>query len=116
MIVCALAMLLACGLSSPCRAGSDADKELTSRIEQVLKECGKIKPGATRAKLLQVFKPQGGGLSTGRERTFVHRRCPYIKVDVEFTPAEPKQGVLEERPTDIIRKISRPYLEWMIAD
>ncbi len=109
-------MLLACGFSSLCRAGSDVDKDLTKQIEGILKECNKVKPGATRGELLKVFKPEGGGLSTGRDRTFVHRRCPYIKVDVEFTPSEPKQGVLEERPTDTIRKISRPYLEWMIAD
>jgi hypothetical protein len=37
-------------------------------------------------------------------------------VDVEFTPSEPKQKLLEERPADTVRKISRPYLEWSIMD
>jgi hypothetical protein len=49
-------------------------------------------------------------------RTYVHRRCPYIKVNVEFTLSELKQSVVEERPTDTISKISNLYLGWSIVD
>jgi hypothetical protein len=42
-----------------------------------------IKPGMTREELLKVFATEGG-LSTGLNRTFVSRDCPYFKVDVEF--------------------------------
>jgi hypothetical protein len=69
----------------------------------------------TRAELLKVFDTEGG-LSQAKHRTFVYRGCPEIQVDVDFTLAEPGQGVLEERPTDIISKISQPYLGWYIND
>ena len=52
------------------------------------------------------------GISTASRRTYVHRECPYIKVDVKFAAASPMQ----ELPTDKIVEISRPYLEWSVAD
>ena len=88
---------------------------LTKQISAILTECQKIKPGMTRAELLKVFTTEGG-LSTAAWRTFVYRGCPYIKVDVDFTPSDPKQKMVEERPTDTIRKISKPYLDWSISD
>jgi len=80
-----------------------------------------IKVGMTRADLLKVFTTEGG-LSTGLQRKFVYRDCPYIKVDVEFEPvgrpARDRNGrvTLEEDRRDIITKISQPYLEWSIMD
>jgi hypothetical protein len=75
----------------------------------------------TRAELLNVFTTEGG-LSTGLNRTYVYRKCPYIKVDVEFKPvgrpARDKDGrvTLVEASGDVITKISRPYLEWSVLD
>jgi len=69
----------------------------------------------TRAELLKVFTTEGG-LSTPAWRTFVYRGCPYIKVDDDLTHSEQKQKMVEERPTDTISKISKPYLDWTIAD
>ena len=89
--------------------------DLTKQIFAILAECHKIKPGMPRAELLKVFATEGG-LSTARHRTYVYRGCPYIMIDVEFTPSEPGQNVLEERPTDIISKVSKPYLDWSIID
>jgi hypothetical protein len=87
------------------------DKNLTQQISDILKECESIKPGMTRADLLKVFTTEGG-LSTQTWRTFVHIRCPYIKVDVEFVPNESKQ----ERPSDTVTKISKSYLGWNVVD
>ena len=95
--------------------GTEIDKDLTKQISGILRETGKIIPGTTRAELLKIFTTEGG-ISTAKSRTYVHRRCPYIKVDVEFTLSEPKQSVVEERPTDTISKISKPYLRWSIGD
>ena len=102
---------------SPAASGgsSDIDQDLTNQISATLTECQKIKPGMTRAQLMEVFDTEGG-LSTAKDRTYVYRRCPYIKVDVDFTLSDPKQNVLEERPTDTIIKISKPYLGWGIID
>lgn len=93
----------------------------TEWIAESLKEMQKIKVGMTRADLLKVFTTEGG-LSSGLHRTFVYRECPYIKVDVEFEPvgrpARDTDGrvTLVEADEDVISKISKPYLEWMVID
>ncbi len=84
-------------------------------IQNVLGECQTIKPGMTRAELSKVFDTEGG-LSTARHRTYVFHDCPWIKVDVDFNLSDPNQDVLEERMTDMIAKISKPYLDRSIAD
>jgi hypothetical protein len=80
-----------------------------------------IKPGMTREDLLKVFRTEGG-LSTGLRRTFVSRDCPYFKVDVEFKavarPDRDNAGfvTLVEDNRDVIVKVSKPYLQFTIAD
>jgi hypothetical protein len=110
-----LAALVLCSFAMSSHAGTDVDKNLTKQISDVLTECQKIKPGMTRAELSKVFTTEGG-LSTAKYRRFVYRGCPLIKVDVVFTLSDPKQDNLDERPTDIINTISKPYLELMIGD
>ena len=98
-----------------------AQQQPTEWIAKILKEMEKIKPGMTRADLLKVFTTEGG-LSTGLNRTYVYRECPYIKVDVEFEPvgrpARDAEGrvTLVEADEDVIKKVSKPYLEWSILD
>jgi hypothetical protein len=91
-------------LVAPSRAGDEVDKNLTKQMSDILTEWKKITPGTTRTELLKVFTTEGG-ISTAKHRTFVHRRCPY-----------PKQSIVDERPTDTVSKISKPYLEWSIID
>ena len=106
--------LIALGLfSSSSYAGEEKDEVLTKQLSGILAEWAKITPGTSRAELLKVFTTEGG-ISTPRHQVFVHRRCPYIKVEVEFTLAAPDQKL--EQPTDTVSKISRPYLESPIND
>ena len=92
------------------------DPALSKQIRDLLLESGTLKPGMTRADLLKVFTTEGG-VSTPLQRTYVHRRCQWVKVDVEFAPSGPTQGApLEGRATDTITKISKPYLDWSIID
>ena len=90
-------------------------------VAQALKQMQTIKPGMTRADLLTVFTTEGG-LSTGLQRTFVSRDCPYFKLDVEFEavgqPTHDADGrvTLVEGSRDTIVKISRPYLQFSIVD
>lgn len=96
-------------------------QEHTQWIAKSLQEIQSIKVGMTRADLLRVFTTEGG-LSTGLNRTYVYRECPLIKVDVEFEPVgRPARDVegrvtLSEADEDVIKKISKPYLEWSIVD
>ena len=100
---------------------SPISQRRTEWIAASLREMEQIKVGMTRADLLKVFTTEGG-LSTGLQRKFVYRDCPYIKVDVEFEPvgrpARDRNGrvTLEEDRRDIITKISQQYLEWSIMD
>ena len=70
---------------------------------------------------LKVFTTEGG-LSTGLQRTFVSRDCPYFKVDVEFKAVgrsnrdDGGRVTLVEGNQDTIVKISRPYLQFNIQD
>lgn len=105
-------------LVTPLFAGNDVDQDLTKKISEVLTECKKVKPGMTRAQLLRIFTVEGG-ISTITHRTFVHRRCGYIKVDVEFFPQVPffqRIPKQQERATDVVKEVSKPYLEWCICD
>ena len=96
-------------------------QEQTAWVAQSLKEMQTVKAGMTRADLLKVFTTEGG-LSTGLNRTFVYRKCRLIKVDVEFEPigrpARDDKGrvTLIEANEDVIRKVSKPYLEWGVLD
>lgn len=95
--------------------------EQTEWIANSLNDMQTIKVGMTRTDLLGVFTTEGG-LSTGLNRTYVYRQCPYIKVDVEFEPvgrpARDAEGrvTLIEANEDVIKTISKPYLEWSITD
>ena len=96
-------------------------QEHTEWVAESLKEMQTIKVGMTRADLLKVFTTEGG-LSTGLNRTYVFRGCPLIKVDVEFDPvgrpARDREGrvTLVEENEDVIKKISKPYLDWSVLD
>jgi hypothetical protein len=100
---------------------SRKSEEQTEWVADSLREMRKIKVGMTRGDLLKVFTTEGG-LSTGLNRTYVYRECPYIKVDVEFEPvgrpARDAKGrvTLSEADEDVIKKISKPYLDWVVLD
>ena len=95
--------------------GVNNHRAFTLRLADIMKESQQLKPGATRAELMKLFTTEGG-ISNAKQRTFPHRHCPYIKVDVQFNLTDPKQSVVEERPTDTITRISQPYLAWSIMD
>jgi hypothetical protein len=98
----------------PLPTSSAYDSEAVRWIAASLTDMQGIKVGMTRAEMLKVFMEEGG-ISNRRWRRYVYRKCGYIKVDVEFAPANnpdnPDQS-LEDR----ITKISQPFLEWSIRD
>jgi hypothetical protein len=111
-------MLAVSGLSVQ---SSPNSQEQTEWIVQSLKEMQTVKIGVTRAELLKVFTTEGG-ISTGLNRTYVFRKCQLIKVDVEFEavgrPARDAEGrvTLIEAHEDVIKKVSKPYLDWGVTD
>jgi hypothetical protein len=107
--------------ASPQLSQPEISQDHVTWVAQALKRIQTIKPGMTREALLKVFTTEGG-ISTGLQRTFVSRDCPYFKVDVEFRavgrPDRDRDGrvTLVEGGQDIIVKISRPYLQFSILD
>ncbi len=118
-----VASLFASVVSMPAlsEAGAQGSQQQTEWVANSLKEMQKVKVGMTRADLLKVFTTEGG-LSTGLSRTYVYRECSYIKVDVEFEPVGQRARDTDGRVTpveadeDVIKRISKPYLEWSILD
>jgi hypothetical protein len=94
---------------------SGVDQEHTQWIANALRSIQTIKAGMTRSDLMKVFTTEGGlefRNATTSQRTYVYRKCPYIKVDVKMTITK----IDEDLPTDKIMEISRPYLQWTVAD
>jgi hypothetical protein len=90
------------------------DRNLTEKIDRILRDAQKIKPGMSRADLLTVFTEEGG-VSSRNQRRYVHKKCPYIKINVEFQPVgRPERN--GESPADRIVQISQAFLEWSIMD
>lgn len=99
--------------ASPEPCAQDHEAWLGHALEKMVA----IKPGMTRSDLLKVFKMEGG-LSTALRGTFVSQDCPYCKIDVEFKAArqsDHNNPALEDS-RDTIVKVSRPYLQFAIAD
>lgn len=126
LLVGALAIIAVGGLSSALltrAAGQEpcATADHREWVGDALKKMETIRPGMTRARLLEVFTTEGG-TSTALQRTFISRDCPYFKVDVTFEavgrPSHDNDGrvTLEEDSRDIIVKISQPYLQFSIID
>jgi len=100
------------------RGQEQNELEHTKWIDHVMRSISTIKPGMTRRDLFTVFTGEGG-ISTRTRRRYVYKHCPYIKVEVEFSPANQLGSGREataEDPGDKIVNISRPYLEYSIAD
>ena len=115
----ALSTILLLFLCAAASAQSNSEAEFTRRIADAIRETSTITVGMTRGDLIRVFTVEGG-LSTRAQRTYVFRRCPYIKVDVEFQVEHLRDSEgripLPESDEDVIRRISRPYLAWTISD
>ncbi len=88
------------------------DREHTRWVEHVMRAISAIKPGMARKDIARVVSADGG-LSTRSEGRFVYKHCPYIKVDIQFSPIDERAN---ESPDDKIVKISRPYLDYSISD
>jgi hypothetical protein len=105
----------------PKQAQGDCSQSHTEWVAQALKRMQTIETGMTRKTLLTVFTTEGG-ISTALQRTYVSRDCPYFKVNVEFKAVrrtdrdKDDRAWMEEKDDDILLKISRPYLQFSIAD
>ena len=100
---------------------SRLDEEAAKWLGDAFLEIETVKVGMTRDQLSALFATEGG-LFNGLRRTYVYRRCPMIKIDVEFEPVGRPSRDAEGRVTmvesdqDLIKNISRPYLARQVTD
>ena len=115
-LICILSAIVVLGIVAvPARAETTNDTEFVRKIVEVFRDCQKIKPGMTRAEFikLQMFDQDWGPLSPADDKafkqhtTFQYRSCALIKVDVDFGAT----GSKEVQPTDVITKVSMPYID-----
>jgi hypothetical protein len=100
--------------ASPARDDAEAAKRI-EWVEKSLKEMQTVKAGMTRGDLLKVFTEEGGP-STRTQQTYAYRGCQYFKVDVRFEPVGARAATAPYPPGDKIVNISKPYLDWGVAD
>ena len=113
-IIFAIALMLT-ATSFAAKQTTENSEEHTKWIASVIDSIQTIKPGMTREELLKIFTTEGG-LSHRRQRTYVYKQCPYIKVRVDFEAAANPHDALTEMPEDRIVKISVPFLQYGVAD
>jgi hypothetical protein len=97
------------------RADTASDRDFTTRLVEIFRDCQKVKPGMTRAEFvkLAMFDEDTGPLhvvndSAFRQHTtFEYRANTLIKIDVDFSPSDST----EARPTDVIAKVSLPFID-----
>jgi hypothetical protein len=110
-----------CGRGTRAAAQESCSQQHSEWVAQALQRMQAVKPGMTRKDLLAVFRTEGG-LSTGLQRTYGSRDCPFFKVDVVFEavgrPSRDSEGrgTFVEDERDIIVKISQPYIAWPASD
>ncbi|HSA92808.1 MAG TPA: hypothetical protein VLE48_07340 [Terriglobales bacterium] len=92
----------------------DSQEQPCRLIAQALEAAKKLKPGMLRADIEKDFQLDGG-VSFRTQGRYLFRKCPYIKIDVNFD----LEGATETpilSPKDRIASVSRPYLEYPFAD
>jgi hypothetical protein len=107
-----LGMLLIAGLSlSPAGKQEDCPSAaLNTCLSSALSGIAGIKPGMTRQDLLKVFEPSGGFYPS--PGTYQYRKSPYIRIDVEFSPASGETSGGTQSARDVIKSVSRAYLAY----
>jgi len=109
------AILLFGAATAPVHANATNDTEFVAQLVSVFNDCQKIKPGMTRAELikLQMFDQDFGPLRSTNDKvfrqhtTFQYQKCALVAVDVDFAAS----AAQEAQPTDVITKVSLPYID-----
>lgn len=88
--------------------------ECCSVVVVALEAVSRIHPGMSRAEVERVFVVDGGLITRDKTR-YRFRDCQSIKVEITFDRDKQASGVIGS-PTDTLKAVDRPYLEYPIAD
>ena len=86
------------------------------RMGRVLNDFATIVPGvSTKADLKRLLRPDGG-VFTPRTMRFLHPLCASCKVEVTFKVTRDHEGRAQDGDSDVVERVSKPYLETMFID
>ena len=115
----AITLLLICGgltMAKPRSPQESAVQPTTcDEIKNALATVARIKVGMTRREVEQLFERDGGAQFALSGR-YVYPNCQYIKIEIEFQNSDPSPQDPLLSPSDIVSKISKPYLEYPVKD
>jgi len=99
----------------PCKAYAQGPAKCDScaLLEDALRTLQDFPPGTPRSKVEEELRPDGGLQSLHGATRYIFKKCPLIKVDIDFTYFDGQQDNL---PSDQVVKVSRPYLEYPDSD
>jgi hypothetical protein len=89
--------------------------EACSEVTQAIEAAGRIKEGSTREDVEKEFTTEGG-LSTRDQRVYVFKECHLIKIVVSFSLDPSNKSISEEAPGDVVKSVSKPYLQYPIMN
>jgi hypothetical protein len=103
------------GANVPANSDTITDAEFAKKVVEVFRDCQQVQAGMTRGELvkLDILDEDFGPLHPVADKSFrqhakfEYRSCSLIKVDVDFGPTASEQ----KRPTDVITKVSMPYID-----
>jgi hypothetical protein len=95
------------------RAEQNMDKTTCSLVQQALRDSRQVKNATTRGDVVKYFVPDGG-LQFPAKTRYVHPRCEYLHVDVEFELVKPSE--IASLPDDKVIGVSKRYVEYTAKD
>lgn len=98
---------------SAANPGTQTDRDACKVIEQALADYGDLKTGVTRQDVSRHFI-QDGGLQFASSTHYVHPKCNYLHVDVEFELVKPTETRFS--PEDRVVRVSKLYVNYPAKD
>lgn len=83
-------------------------------VRQALEDYRAIKPGLKRKDVEKTFK-YDGGLQSPVQGRFTYKDCAYIKLDITFQLGA-NRGDEQASPDDVVKTVSRLYIDYPFAD
>jgi hypothetical protein len=86
-----------------------------SVVESALDSANSLHRGMKRSDVEKDFVLDGG-ISTATVANYVYRQCPTIKIEVGFERVGADGQFARGGPNDIVKYVSRPFLDYPVKD
>ena len=111
LLIASLPLMFAMAKSPAAQNSSSGCCQL---VHEAMDAAQNIKPGMTRQDVEKRFR-KDGGLIFPVETRYTYDECSSIKIDVDFKPSG-TSGPGNFNPSDVVVRVSKPYLEGPFAD